>query len=68
MRSQFNDTVPPSPASPALDLPFTIEELNAAISDVGKRYYPAFDEITYEAISHLSKHSGIRLIEYYNRA
>lgn len=65
-RPQLNYFRPPPAAVPALDHPFSIQELNAAISDVKKRSSPGYDEITYEAISHLSHHSRLRLLEYYN--
>lgn len=66
MRPRPKHVISPQAAVPALDLPFSIQELNAAISDVKKRSSPGHDGITYEAITHLSQHSRLRLLEYYN--
>lgn len=56
------DAAPPT-SLPALDLPYSIGELNAAISNVKKRSSPGYDGITYEAVSNLSHHSRLRLLE-----
>lgn len=49
-----------------MGLPFSIHELNTAISNVNTSSSPGYDDVTYEEISPLSDHSHLRLLEYYN--
>ena len=58
----------PPPRDPRMDLPFSIQELKAALASCKRSSAPGPDGISYRALCHLGERARIALLELYNES